>query len=460
MTETPDIRAGRLTAADYAANFADAHPPLDRHNALIESARCYFCFDAPCVTACPTTIDIPSFIRKIATGNLKGSARDILEQNIMGAVCARVCPTEVLCEGACVRNLAEHRPVTIGALQRHAVDHVLDNGSQLFSRAAESGRRVAVIGGGPAGLACAHRLARAGHAVTVFEARDKLGGLNEYGVASYKVTDAIAAREVDYILAIGGIDVRLGVALGRDIGLAALRRDFDAVFLGLGLGGVNALGLEAEAMEGVLDAVDYIARLRQADDLATLPVGRRVVVVGGGMTAIDIACQTRRLGAEEVSIVYRRGPEKMKASEVERDFAQTGGVVIRHWARPHRLIAENGRLRAIEFERTRLDGDGRPSGTGETYSLAADMLFKAIGQVFVSGALDGVAEALALDHGRIAVDADRRTSLSNVWAGGDCVAGGEDLTVAAVADGRIAGDAIDRALRAGGGTPAKEARHG
>jgi glutamate synthase (NADPH/NADH) small chain len=451
VSENPSrdgIRSGRLSPEAYARNFADAHPPLTRHQALVESDRCLFCYAAPCVEACPTGIDIPSFIRKIGTGNLKGSARDILEQNIMGAVCARVCPTEVLCEGACVRNTAEDRPVAIGALQRHATDWLLDRGVQLFTAGPSTGKRVAVVGGGPAGLACAHGLARLGHEVTLFEAREKLGGLNEYGVAAYKVAGDIAQREVAYLLDVGGIDVRLGRRLGRDLSLAKLRREHDAVFLGVGLGAVNALGIDAPPLDGVHDAVAYIERLRQAHDLAALPVGRRVVVVGGGMTAIDIATQTRRLGAEDVTIVYRRGPEQMSASAAEQRWAQVNGVRILHWARPLVLQGVDGRLAGVELEATRVDDDGRLVGTGERFTLQADMLFKAIGQLLVPDALDGHAGLLDTESGRIAVDAERRTSVDGVWAGGDCVAGGADLTVVAVEDGKLAARSIDRALRA------------
>jgi dihydropyrimidine dehydrogenase (NAD+) subunit PreT len=445
----PDVAAGRLTAGELAGNFADAHPPLSPHQAAVEADRCYFCHDAPCVAACPTGIDIPGFIRKISTGNLVGSASDILGQNIMGAVCARVCPTEVLCEGDCVRQRAEGRPVRIGALQRHATDHVFDRGVQLFRRGPDSGKRVAVVGGGPAGLSCAHRLATLGHRVTVFEARDKPAGLNEYGIAAYKVAGDIAQREVKYLLEVGGIEVRTGIRLGRDVSLARLETEFDAVFLGIGLSGVNALGLEGERLEGVVDAVDYIARLRQTDDLAGLPVGRRVVVIGGGMTAIDIATQTRRLGSEHVTIVYRRGPEAMGASRAEQAWAQTNGVRIRHWAKPVKLLTDGARVRGVEFEYTRLGPAGRLDGTGERYQLPADVVFKAIGQAL---SIEGLADAacrIELTDGRIAVDADRRTSRPNVWAGGDCAAGGRDLTVVAVEDGKRAAHSIDAHLRGG-----------
>jgi glutamate synthase (NADPH/NADH) small chain len=443
-----DIREGRLAAEEYAANFGDIHPPLTLQQSLVESDRCYFCFEAPCIEACPTGIDIPSFIHKIATGNVKGAAHDILSQNIMGAVCARVCPTEILCEGACVRNGQEHKPVAIGALQRYATDALFDSGSQLFHSGPRTGKRVAVVGGGPTGLSCAHRLATLGHAVTVFEARAKLGGLNEYGVAAYKVTDRIAQREVDYLLAVGNIEVKVNQALGRDLSLARLGREYDAVFVGIGLGAVNNLGVDQSGLAGVYDAIEYIEALRQAEDLASLEVGRRVVVIGGGMTAIDIACQTRRLGAEDVTMVYRRGPEQMGASGKEQDWAQVNGVRIRHWARPVRLLASGSVLTGVEFEYTRLDGAGRLVGTGERYTLAADMVFKAIGQVLVKEPLEADGRLLLdMRDGRIAVDEERRSSLPGVWAGGDCVAGGEDLTVAAVEDGKQAALSIDRYLR-------------
>ncbi|HJQ59128.1 MAG TPA: FAD-dependent oxidoreductase, partial [Vineibacter sp.] len=335
----------------------------------------------------------------------------------------------------------------IGALQRYATDWLLERGVQPFRRAAASGRRIAVVGAGPAGLACAHRLALLGHETTVFEARVKAGGLNEYGVAAYKVAHDFAQREVDFILSLGGIALRLGQALGRDVTLSQLRREHDAVFIGTGLGGVNALQLEGEAIAGVEDAVAYIERLRQTPDKASLAIGRRVVVIGGGNTAIDIAVQARRLGAEDVTIVYRRGPESMGATRHEQEFAQTEGVGIRHWARPARLIGGSGRLTSVEFERTAPDTGGRVTGTGARFILAADMLFTAIGQTLLAPpAHEGATELLELRHGRIAVDSDGRTSLPDVWAGGDCVEG-PDLTVNAVQDGKRAAHAIDRFLR-------------
>lgn len=440
-----DVRGGRLDAATLAENFSDLHPPLTPHEALVESDRCYFCYDAPCMQACPTGIDIPMFIRQINAGNPNGAAKTILSENILGGMCARVCPTETLCEEVCVREVAEGKPVKIGLLQRFATDHLMNTATaHPFGRNAPTGRRIAVVGGGPAGLSCAHRLASHGHAVTIFEAKDKPGGLNEFGIAAYKTTGGFAQDEVDFVLGVGGIEVKAGMALGRDIALATLLEDYDAVFLGAGLPDVNDLGLEGEDAEGCIDAVDYIARLRQTDSLASLPVGRNIVVIGGGMTAIDIAVQTKLLGAENVTIAYRRGPEQMGASAYEQEIAQTNGVVIRHWLRPRALARDaSGEVTGITLEYT-AGSNGSLRGTGETITLEADQVFKAIGQTPDSGPLTGV--GIELEKGRIRTDENRRTSHPKIWAGGDCVAGGKDLTVAAVQDGKIAAEAINEVL--------------
>jgi glutamate synthase (NADPH/NADH) small chain len=445
--ESGDIAAGRLSADALARHFDDVAPPLDRQGALVAAQRCFYCYDAPCIQACPTAIDIPTFIRRITTDNLVGAATDILDANIFGGMCSRVCPTEILCEGACVRNHDDDQPVQISALQRYATDWVFDTGTALFERAAPTGHAVAVVGGGPAGLACAHALARAGHQVTVFEAREKLGGLNEYGIAAYQVLDC-AAREIDWLLSIGGIEVRPLHALGTNLSLSALRRDFDAVFLGVGLAGVNALGVEGEQLPGVRNAVDFIAELRQSADLARLAVGRRVVVIGGGNTAIDAAVQSKKLGAESVTLVYRRGPESMSATAHEQEFAKTQGVAVVQWAQPRRIVSDGGVVSGVEFEYTQLDENGRLLGSGDSLDIAADVVLKAIGKVLLPTSLGSEAsDVLELDHGRIAVNADYETSIAGVWAGGDCVGRGIDLTVQAVEDGKRAARGIDRALR-------------
>jgi glutamate synthase (NADPH/NADH) small chain len=425
----PNVGPSRLSRDEIEANFADLHPPLSRSEALIEADRCYFCYDAPCTTACPTGIDIPGFIQKIRSDNMRGSAHTILRENIMGGMCARVCPTEVLCEEACVRNTHEEKPVEIGLLQRYATDPVIDANTQLFARAPSSGKKVAVVGGGPAGLSCAHRLAILGHEVVIFNRDDKPGGLNEYGIAAYKTVDDFAQIEVNYILSVGGIEVRHKVALGEDVQLPELVNDFDAVFLGIGLGQPNDLGVDGEDKDGVINAIDYIAELRQAEDKSQLPIGKTVVVIGGGMTAIDIAVQSRHLGAQQVHMVYRRGPEKMSASVFEQALAQTSGVTIHHRAPPKRILGDD-HVTGVEFE----------TDCGK-FVLYADMVFKAIGQQ-----MEGIGE-LDMENGRIVVDDGHKTSHEKVWAGGDCVVGGDDLTVSAVQHGKVAAIDIDRHLR-------------
>jgi dihydropyrimidine dehydrogenase (NAD+) subunit PreT len=439
-----DVRAGRLADGAYSETFSDLHPPLSRHEAFVESDRCYFCYDAPCMNACPTGIDIPLFIREIAADNPTGSAKTILSENILGGMCARVCPTETLCEQACVREAAEGKPVKIGLLQRYATDHLMENGQHPFQRAEPTGKSVAVVGAGPAGLSAAHRLAMHGHDVTIFEARPKAGGLNEYGIAAYKSVDDFARKELEFVLAIGGIKVENDKALGRDISLDALRAGFDAVFLGLGLPGVNELGLEGEDAAGCIDAVDYISVLRQSNDLAEIAVGRDVVVIGGGMTAIDVAVQTKLLGAENVIIAYRRGPESMNASGFEQELALKNGVIIRHWLQPQALKRnDHGEVCGITLDYTVLK-EGKLERSGESITLASDQVFKAIGQTPAEKILADA--GLALSRGRISVDEERRTSIPGIWAGGDCIAGGQDLTVAGVQDGKLAAESIHRAL--------------
>lgn len=432
---TPGIAAGRLEKSNYSDNFSDLHPPLDDHEALVAADRCYFCHDAPCITACPTDIDIPLFIRQIATGTPEAAATTILSQNILGGMCARVCPTETLCEQACVRETAEGKPVLIGQLQRYATDKIVENGNHPFQRAASTGKSIAVVGAGPAGLACAHRLAMLGSEVTLFDAREKPGGLNEFGIATYKTVGGFAEREVAWLMQIGGITLKTGQRLGQEITLGQLKSDFDAVFLGIGLGGVNALGLDGESRDGIDDAVDFIADLRQSTDLSQMPIGRDVVVIGGGMTAVDAAVQAKLLGALNVSLVYRRGRDRMNASAFEQDLAASKGVRIITNASPI-AIHGNGAVREIEFEYT--DDDLTP--TGQTVRLPADQVFKAIGQTLAGDDLPN------LDGRKIAVTGAGRTSVAGVWAGGDCAAGGDDLTVTAVAEGRDAAEDIHATL--------------
>lgn len=429
---------------DIEARFGDLHKPLTSIKAIAAAEHCIYCYDAPCVQACPTGIDIPTFIHQIRTDNVDGAARTILSENIMGGTCARACPTEVLCEQACVRNHGEEAPVEIGLLQRFAVDHLMaENGPHPFARGPDTGKHIAVVGAGPAGLSCAHRLAMLGHKTTVFEAKAKPGGLNEYGLAAYKMVDNFAQREVEFLLEIGGIEIVYEKALGDQISLADLQKDYDAVFAGVGLGKTNKLGLDKEDLPGVEDAIDFIERLRQTDNKASLEVGRDVIVIGGGNTAIDAAVQAKKLGAETVTLVYRRGEDAMSATAYEIDLARRSDVNVRLWSKPQSIKGDT-HVKAMKFERTRIM-NGKLVGTGETYKIPADMVLKAIGQQLDLASLTG----LEIAGGKLGAARDFSTSVKGVFAGGDCIKSGDDLTVQAVEDGKQAAHAIDDFLKGG-----------
>lgn len=432
---TPGVAAGRLSADDYATNFGDIAPRLEPHEARVAADRCYFCHDAPCMTACPTSIDIPLFIRQISTGTPEAAAKTIFSQNILGGMCARVCPTEQLCEEACVRETAEGKPVEIGRLQRFATDSLMAKGNHPFTRAKPTGKRIAVVGAGPAGLSAAHRLAMNGHDVVIYDARPKAGGLNEYGIASYKAPGNFAADEVAWLLKIGGIQVENGKSFGNGLTLDGLKAGHDAVVLAVGLGGVNALRTVGESLANVVNAVDFIAELRQQPDKSQLRIGRDVVVIGGGMTAVDAAVQSKLLGAENVTIAYRRGREKMSASVDEQEHATSVGVRILYHVAPVGVHGSEA-AQEIEFAYTE-DGPQGLKLSSETFRLKADQVMKAIGQT-----LSGQPEGLKINGGKIAVTGAGRTSVPGVWAAGDCASGGEDLTVTAVAEGRDAAEDI------------------
>lgn len=436
-TTPPGVTPGRLPAEEIAERFGDLHPPLDDHEAHVAAARCYFCFDAPCMHACPTEIDIPLFIRQIATGTPEAAARTIFSQNILGGICARVCPTETLCEEACVREVAEETPVQIGRLQRYATDSLQARGAHPFTRASETGKRIAVVGAGPAGLACAHRLALYGHQVQLFDARPKPGGLNEYGIAAYKAPGDFAQAEVNWLMQIGGITAEYGHRLGEHVTLEDLQAEFDAVFLGLGLTGNRTLEVEGEH-PNLVNATAWIERLRQSKTKADVPVGRDVVVIGGGMTAVDAAVQARLLGARSSTIVYRRDRSQMAASEYEQQLAAAKGVSFVFNAAPHAVSPDT-----ITLTRTETRG-GKLDLTDEQITLPADQILVAIGQT-----LGSPPEGLDLDGGKIAVTGSGRTTASGVWAGGDCASGGDDLTVTAVAEGRDAAEDIHATLMGG-----------
>ena len=439
----PHVSQGAgLTPGQVEENFADLTPTLNGTQAHVEASRCLYCYDAPCIKACPTAIDIPTFIHQIRTENLKGSAHTILSANIMGGTCGRACPTEVLCEEACVLNARGEEPVKIGALQRHAVEDLMaKDGAHPFTRAAPSGMTLAVVGAGPAGLSFAHRAAMLGHDVVVFEAKRKPGGLNEYGLAAYKMANEFAQREVEFLLGIGGIKIEYGMALRKQVSLKQLRESHAAVFIGAGITATNNLEISGEDLHGVRDALGFIEELRQAKNKSSVKVGKNVVVIGGGNTAIDAAVQAKRLGAENVTLVYRRGEHSMTATEWERDLARTNEVVIRTWAMPVRFEGSGTVVSAV-FEKSAIQS-GKLSGTGEMFSLPADMVLKAIGQK-----LDyGVFAELKQQRGKIAVDDNFQTSLPGVFAGGDCIVSGEDLTVQSVEDGKRAAIAADKYMR-------------
>ncbi len=433
----------RLSSRDIAENFDDLHPALDGAQAIVEAARCIYCYDAPCMNACPTRIDIPKFIHQIRSGNLDGSAQTILSENIMGGACARACPTEVLCEEVCVVHHTEGAPVKIGELQRHAVDHIMmKGGSHPFSRAPLSGCKLAVIGAGPAGLSFAHRAAMLGHDVVVFEAKPEAGGLNEYGLAGYKMANDFAQAEVEFLLAIGGINIEHGKVLDDNLLLDDLRGAYDAVFIGAGLATARGLGVDGENLAGVGDALEFIENIRVAADKSSVQVGDDVVVIGGGNTAIDAAVQAKCLGACNVTLVYRRGPDAMTATQWERDLATANGVVVHYWASPE-AFSGGAKVERAVFSAMRID-DGKLTPSGDSFELPADMVLKAIGQTLNSD----IFGEMKLDGGKIAVDAQYQTSLPGVYAGGDCVKSGEDLTVQAVEDGKQAAIAADIMLRA------------
>lgn len=438
--------APKLRPEEYERNFADINPRLTRQQALLEAARCLFCFDAPCIKACPTSIDIPSFIKKIATANLKGSARVILSANILGESCGRVCPTEVLCEGACVLNKEGERPIQIGSLQRYAVDYVLDNNIRLFETGKPNGRRVACIGSGPASLACAADLAKWGYEVVIYDKNELAGGLNTYGIAAYKTRAHESLREVKLVEELG-VKIQQSVAVGKDVTLAELEKKFDAVFIGVGLGETWALDLPGEDLEGVYGAMEFIEPTKTRP-FAKVDVGQRVVVIGAGNTAVDAVTAARRLGAREVSIVYRRGEREVPAFKYEFELAQKDGVVF-HWnTQPVRIVG-NGRVEGLECVRTRLIGQGRKAKVemvlGSEFTLPADMLVRALGQQSLLDFLKSL-PGVQIEKGRVVVNHESgQTANPKYFAGGDCVNGGKEV-VDAVAEGMRAARGIDAAL--------------
>jgi dihydropyrimidine dehydrogenase (NAD+) subunit PreT len=434
----------RVTLPQSPAGLQELMPPLTKHEAFVESTRCLMCYDAPCTHACPTHIDIPKFIKKISTGNLTGSAKTILESNLLGATCARVCPVQELCEGACVLG-AEHKPISIGRLQRYAMDYQYSNGALPFAKAAPTGKRVAVIGAGPAGLSCAGELAKRGHEVTVFEKRDLGGGLSTYGIIGLREPVDIALAEVGMVRRLG-VKIESGREIGDGVPADDLAKKFDAVFIGVGLGATPNLGISGE--ENILDGLEYIEQSKTKE--GGPKVGRNVVVVGAGNTAIDCATIAKRLGANRVTMVYRRTAGEMTAYPHEYEFIKNEGVVFEFLAQPVRVVAAKGVVQGLECLRMSLggkDASGRPAPVAieaSNFVLPADQIVKAIGQQKPSLA---ARLNLKTEKGFIAVDDKLQTSLPGFYAGGDCIrARGAASTVMAVQDGKMAARAIHERL--------------
>jgi glutamate synthase (NADPH/NADH) small chain len=431
-------------SSEFGKALAEQLPPLTPHAASVEADRCLYCFDAPCTHACPTHIDIPRFIKKIASQNLRGSAETIYASNLLGATCARVCPVQELCEGACVLG-ADHKPIAIGRLQRFAMDYARDNHVYPTVKAAPTGRSIAVIGAGPAGLSCAGELARLGHAVTIFEKRDLPGGLSTYGIIALREPVEVALEETRMIQALG-VQINSGIEFGKDISLAQLQEEFSAVVLSVGLGNTPSLGIEGE--EAIVDGLAFIEASKTAPE--TLKIGRNVVVIGAGNTAVDCATIARRLGAERVTMVYRRTDREMTCYEHEYDFARKEGIEFRFLAQPSRVLLLDGLptgLVCLRVELGSLDASGRPSPqpvADSEFVLPADQIVKAVGQKKPS-----LAQHLGLptERGFISVDNAFQTNLQDLYAIGDCIrATAAASTVMAVEDGKLAAAAIHQKL--------------
>lgn len=446
----------KLGAEAAAANMADIAPPYAPQEALIEAARCLFCFDAPCIQACPTSIDIPSFIKKISTGNLRGAARTILSANILGASCARVCPTEVLCEGACVVLDREGDPVKIGRLQRYATDHVLQKpGTVLKKATTKSGKKVAVLGGGPAGLGCAAELAQLGHQVVVFEKKPHAGGLNTYGIAFYKMTPETSLKEVELVRSLG-VEFRCGVEVGKDISTDELQKNFDAIFVGLGLGKGARLNIAGEDLSGVVDALEFIEHVHTRP-LHTVPVGERVAVIGGGNTAIDAVTQAKRLGAREATLIYRRSEHEMPAYKFEQELAKADGTRLLFNVAPVEVLSDTGgHVKGLKLARTASSNGHVLLLSGTEFVEPFDMVIKAIGEQKQTALLKKLFPGLALDaRGVVVHQAETgQTNMPKVFTGGDCANGGREV-VNAVAEGKRAARGIHVFL---GGAKVPEAK--
>jgi dihydropyrimidine dehydrogenase (NAD+) subunit PreT len=431
-------------------NFQEFIPGLREKDAMDESNRCLYCYDAPCIKACPTGINIPSFIKKIASGNMKGSARVIMESNPVGASCARVCPTSELCEGACVLNHASS-PIMIGRLQRYATDWAMKKDITLFEKGQSNGKTAAIIGGGPAGLSAARELARFGYDVTVYEAKPQAGGLNTYGIVSFRLPQEVALWEVEQVEKLGAT-ILTNMTVGKDIQVDEIVNGYDYVVLAVGLGRVPDLAIEGEELDGVYDAIQLVEDTK-TKQLTSLSVGKRVVVIGAGNTAIDAATCSRRLGADYVTMMYRRTESEMTAYDFEYEFAKQEGVEFRWLVAPNRIIGdENGKVKALECVRMELgepDASRRPRPVkveGSEFTVEVDSVIKAIGQ----DKLIPLIEAFGLEHvrGIVKVNEQNQTSNPKIFAAGDCIFGlgnAEAMVVDAAQQGKKAAHGIHKA---------------
>jgi glutamate synthase (NADPH/NADH) small chain len=441
--------ADKLPRDRYDENFAELHPAFDRNQATSEAHRCLYCFDSPCMKACPTHIDISTFIKKIATGNVKGSAKTILESNWIALTCAKACPVDVLCEGACVYNDRGEKPIEIGRLQRYAIDRYFEQGMPpLFTPAPKNGKSVGIIGAGPAGLACAAELALMGYDATVYEGKDLAGGLDTWGIAPYKMSYEDSLKEVKLVQGLG-VTIKTGVWIGKTLSIAELERTHDAIFVGIGLGISPDLKIPGEELKGVFDALEFIERVTTRR-WSSVDVGKRVAVIGAGNTAIDAATEAKRLGAEHVAIVYRRGEEEMSAYEFEFDLAKKDGVVFYFLTSPKRILGNPASgIEALECSKMKLGPAGakgrRPAEPipQSEFRIPVDMVIKAIGQKTSDTFLAQI-PSLELREGRVVVKPESlQTSNPQYFAGGDCINGGKEV-VNAAADGKRAAHGIDR----------------
>ncbi len=427
-------------------NFHEILPALSSREAVIEATRCLFCYDAPCTHACPTHIDIPRFIKKISTENTLGAAKTILESNFLGSTCARVCPVEELCEGACVLG-SDHKPIEIGRLQRYATDYVMNKQMDVFKAGKPSGKKVAVIGAGPAGLSCAAELAKLGHAVTILEKKPLAGGLSTYGIVVFREPVEVSLNEVEMVKRLG-VTIKNNITVGTDIGFDELNSSYDAVFIGTGLGRVPNLEIPGENLEGVVDGIEFIESTK-TDKLETIKVGQKVAVIGAGNTAIDAATIAKRLGAH-VTMVYRRTQSEMTAYNFEYDFAKLQGIEYRFLTAPVSIQGDSS-VTGLECQTMQLgapDASGRPRPEpvpNSNFTLECDMVIKAIGQEKQSSLAQEL--GLQLEKGYIVVNNQNQTSNPRVYAGGDCVRlKGDASTVMAVQDGKIAAKNINSML--------------